>query len=112
MFEIEILESEDKIFADSDISSLLTALFSVNLYILGIIFEKKNHEFYLWHLDQIDDPIFCILGGSSNQVFGDFFNQNQVSENPTNPKPRQGSKIEMNGYPLVPRKPEKLKKNS
>ena len=42
MFEIEIFDSEDKIFADSDISSLLTDLFSVNLYILGIIFEKTN----------------------------------------------------------------------
>ena len=35
-------KSEDKIFADSDISSLRTDLFSVNLYILGIIFEKTN----------------------------------------------------------------------
>ena len=39
IFEIEIFESEDKILADSEISSLLTALSSVNLYILGIIFE-------------------------------------------------------------------------
>ena len=38
IFEIEILDSEDKIFADSETSSELTALFSVNLYILGIIF--------------------------------------------------------------------------
>ena len=42
IFEIEILDSEDKIFADSETSSELTALFSVNLYILGIIFENTN----------------------------------------------------------------------
>ena len=42
IFEIEILDSEDKIFADSETSSVLTALFSVNLYILGIIFENTN----------------------------------------------------------------------
>ena len=40
IFEIEIFDSEDKIFADSETSSVLTALFSVNLYILGIIFEN------------------------------------------------------------------------
>ena len=42
IFEIEILDSEDKIFAVSEASSELTALFSVNLYILGIFFEKTN----------------------------------------------------------------------
>ena len=42
IFEIEILDSEDKIFADSETSSELTALLSVNLYILGIIFENTN----------------------------------------------------------------------
>ena len=42
IFEIEIFDSEDNILADSEISSLLTALSSVNLYILGIIFEKTN----------------------------------------------------------------------
>ena len=40
--EIEIFDSEDKIFADSETSSVLTVLFSVNLYILGIIFENTN----------------------------------------------------------------------
>ena len=42
IFETETFDSEDNILADSDISSELIVLFSVSLYILGIIFEKIN----------------------------------------------------------------------
>ena len=42
IFETEIFDSEDKIFADSETSSDLTDLFSVILYILGIIFENTK----------------------------------------------------------------------